>query len=59
MALDLFGRRPVRHVDFDEDLLHGLVPGPPGGLAGDDTASFLEVNRHASANVSLTYSVSS
>lgn len=46
MALDLFARCSARHVDFDKDLLHGLVPGTPGGLTGDHTAPLLEVHRH-------------
>lgn len=54
MALDFFGRRPMRHVHFYEDLLHGLVPGAPGGLAGHDAAPLLEVNRHAAASHRLT-----
>lgn len=54
MALDLFSRRPMRHVDLDEDLLHGLVPGPPGCLAGDDPAPLLKVHRHAAASHRLT-----
>lgn len=44
MALDLFSRRPMRHVDFDENLLHSLVPGAPGRLAGDHTAPLLKVH---------------
>lgn len=44
MALDLFGGGSVRHIDFDEDLLHGLVPGTPGGLTRDHTAPLLEVH---------------
>lgn len=53
-TLDFFTGRPMRHIDFDEDLLHGLVPGPPGGLAGDNTALLLEVHRHAAASHRLT-----
>lgn len=49
LTLDLFGSRPVRHVDFDEDLLHGLVPGAPRRLAGDDAAPLLEVHGHGGA----------
>lgn len=44
VALDLFARCSVRHTDFDKDLLHGLVPGTPGGLTGDHTAPLLEVH---------------
>lgn len=47
LALDLFARCSVRHVDLDEDLLHGLVPAAPGGLAGDHPAPLLEVHWHA------------
>ena len=53
-TLDFFPGRPVRHVDLDEHLLHGLVPGAPGGLAGDHTAPLLEVHRHAAASHRLT-----
>lgn len=49
LALDLFGRRPLRHVDFNEHLLHGLVPGAPGGPAGDHPAPLFEVRRHEAA----------
>uniref|UniRef100_A0A8C6LHY9 Gamma-aminobutyric acid type A receptor subunit alpha6a n=1 Tax=Nothobranchius furzeri TaxID=105023 RepID=A0A8C6LHY9_NOTFU len=46
MALHLLSRGSLRHGDFDVDLLHGLVPGAPGGLAGDDAAPLLKVYRH-------------
>lgn len=50
MALDLFGGGSVRDIDFDEDLLHGLVPGTPGGLTGNNTAPLLEVHWHAAVS---------
>ncbi|XP_035859149.1 gamma-aminobutyric acid receptor subunit alpha-6a isoform X1 [Sander lucioperca] len=50
MALDLFTRRPMRHIDFDKNFLHGLIPGAPGRLAGDNAAPLLEVHRHAAAS---------
>lgn len=54
VTLDLFSSGPVRHVDFNEDLIHGLVPRAPWRLAGDDTAPLLEVYRHATAARRLT-----
>lgn len=54
LALDLFGRRPLRHVDFNEHLLHGLVPGAPGGPAGDHPAPLFEVRRHEAAAAAST-----
>lgn len=53
-ALDFFGGRPVRHINFDKNLLHGLVPGSPGRLAGDNTAPLLKVHRHAAVLLWLT-----
>lgn len=47
LALDLFGRSPVRHIDFDENLLHSLVPGAPGCLARDHATPLLKVHWHA------------
>lgn len=54
MALDFFSRRPVRDIDFDKNLLHGLVPGAPRCFAGHDTAPLFEVHRHAAASHRLT-----
>lgn len=53
-ALDFLGRRAVRHIDFDKNLLYGLVPGSPGCLAGDNTALLLKVHRHGAVSLRLT-----
>lgn len=47
LALDLFGGSPVRHIDFDENLLHSLVPGAPGCLARDHATPLLKMHWHA------------
>lgn len=54
MTLDFLTGRPIGHIDFDENLLHGLVPGAPRRLAGDNAAALLEVHRHAAAPRRLT-----
>lgn len=46
VAFDFFSRRPTRHIDFDKNLFHGLVPGAPRCFAGHDAAPFFEVHRH-------------
>lgn len=51
LALDLLARCSVRHVNFDEDLFHGLVPETPRCLTGDHTAPLFEVHWHAAVLV--------